>query len=425
MPTDYLPRVVDRELDELMAGVAAIAVEGPRAVGKTRTSARRAATSYRLDDPAIHQIVAADPWRVLAGTPPVLIDEWQRAPECWDAVRRAVDDDPSPGRFLLTGSATPPELPTHTGAGRIVRVRMRPLSLAERAICAPLVSLRALLAGSRPPIGGSTEVGLETYVQEIVAGGFPGLRGLTGRPLRAQLDNYLDRLLDRDFAEAGTTTRRPNTLHRWLEAYAAATSTAAAYETIRDAATPGHSEKPARTTVERYLDTLERLWVVEPVPAWSPSANLLARLGSAPKHQLADPALSARLLGIDADALLNGQTGGPSIPRPGTLLGALFESLVTLSLRVYAQAAEARVMHLRTRDGDHEVDLVAERPDGRIVAFEVKLARTVADEDVRHLLWLRDRIGASLLDSLIITAGPEAYRRPDGIAVVPAALLGP
>ena len=142
-------------------------------------------------------------------------------------------------------------------------------------------------------------------------------------------------------------------------------------------------------------------------------------------RRVVDPALAARLLGVGVDALLDGQEPGPSVPRDGTLLGHLFEALVTLSLRVYAQACEGRVGHLRTSNGVREVDLIVERDDQRFVAVEVKLSGTVTDDDVKHLLWLQDTVGTEMLDSMIITTGPQAYRRPDGVAVVPAALLGP
>jgi predicted AAA+ superfamily ATPase len=264
-------------------------------------------------------------------------------------------------------------------------------------------------------------------VGEIVGSGFPGLRNLAGRTLRAQLDGYLRRIVDRDFPdELGREVRNPDGLRRWMTAYAAASSTTASFEKIRDAATPGQGEKPSKTTVGPYRDALERLWILDPVPAWAPTRSHIRRLALSPKHQLADPALAARLLGVGADALLSGDSAGPPIPRDGTLLGALFESLVTLSVKVYAQAAEAgSISHLRTRAGEQEVDLIVERGDGRIVALEVKLARTVDDKDVRHLNWLAERIGGDLLDAAIITTGTEAYRRRDGIAVIPAALLGP
>ena len=225
--------------------------------------------------------------------------------------------------------------------------------------------------------------------------------------------------------EAGQSIRRPYALRRWLTAYAAATATTATFETIRDAATGGSATKPAKTTVLTYRDVLERIWILDPVEAWLPTRNHLRTLTVGPRHHLADPALAARLLGMDADALLHGRTGGPAIPRDGTLLGALFESLVALGVRVAAEAAGARVRHLRTAEGKREVDLIVVRDDQRIVAIEVKLSQTVGDDDVRHLRWLAKRIGDELLDAVVVTTGGEAYRRADGIAVVPAGALGP
>lgn len=420
----YTRRVVDDELDELLAGLSAVAIEGPRAVGKTATGMQRARTVYRLDDDAQRTIAAADPSLLLRGERPVLIDEWQRLPESFDRVRRAVDDGAVPGSFLLAGSASPKDPPTHSGAGRIVRVRLRPMSLAERDIEKPTVSMNELLSGDRAPVTGQTETSLERYVDEIFRSGFPGVRSLSGRLLRAQLDGYLDGIVDRDFEEMGKTVRRPQTLRRWMVAYAAATSSVATYEKIRDAAAGDTGDKPAKTTVASYRDVLERLFILDPVPAWLPSANRFAQLSSPSKHHLADPALAARLLQTDARALLRGQRQEVGAVSESTLLGALFESLVTQSVRTYAQAAEAKVSHLRTHRGDHEIDIIVERGGG-ILALEVKLARTPTDRDVRHLHWLKEQIGDQLLDAVVITAGPAAYRRPDGIAVVPAALLGP
>ncbi|MGB0095669.1 MAG: DUF4143 domain-containing protein [Solirubrobacteraceae bacterium] len=419
----YRRRVVDHELDELLVGLPAIALDGPKAVGKTATALRRAATVYRLDDDGERAIAQADPSRLLEGDPPILIDEWQRVPESFDRVRRAVDDGAGPGSFLLTGSASPTDPPTHSGAGRIVRVRLRPMTLAERGVAVPTVSLTQLFRRGQAPIAGRTDVGLERYVEEILTSGFPGIRGLSGRLLRAQLDGYFDRIVDHDFEDLGHQVRRPATLRRWMQAYAAATATSASLETIRDAATSDRGEKPTRATTQPYRDVLERLWILDPVPAWLPTRNRLARLSSPPKHHLADPALAARLLGVDADALLHPRPVGPPVPRDGTLLGALFESLVTLCVRVYAQAAEAKIAHLRTWSGDREVDLIVEH--GRqIFALEVKLGQVVEDRDVRHLIWLRNELGDDLSDAAVITTGQAAYRRPDGIAVIPAALLG-
>lgn len=421
----YHRRIVDDELDELLPALAAVALEGPKGVGKTATAHRRADTTFALDDEEEQRLLAADPGRVDRGRGTTLIDEWQRYPAIGDHVRRTVDLDPSPGRFLLTGSAAPVATPMHSGAGRIVQLRMRPMSLAERALAIPTVSLRGLLAGDPGRIEGETAVELPAYIDEILGSGLPGIRHLPPRARRAQLDGYIARIIDRDFHDQGHHVRRPATLRAWLEAYGAATATTTAYNAILDAATPGETDKPAKSTTIGYRDVLSQLWLLDPLPGWLPTDNPLGRLAQAPKHHLADPALAARLLNLDATTLL--AASSPTVPKPTgrSMLGPLFESLVALSLRSYAQAAEASVHHLRTRNADHEIDFIVTGTGGRVVAIDVKLAHAVDDGDAVHLHWLRDRLGDRLADTVIITTGRYAYRRRNGVAVVPASLLGP
>ena len=222
--------------------------------------------------------------------------------------------------------------------------------------------------------------------------------------------------MDRDLAEQGLAVRRPETLRRWLAAYAAATSTPASYSRILDATTSGDGSQPSKVTTIAWRDHLTQWWLLDPVPGWSHSRTVFTRLQQAPKHQLADPALAARLLSLGPRALLG--------PRGAAMTGPLFEALATLTVRVAAQAAGARVGHLRTQRGDHEVDLVVEGDEGEVVGIEVKLSATVEDADVRHLIWLRDRLPDDVVDLLVITTGRRAYRRPDRIAVVPLVLLG-
>lgn len=432
----YSPRIVDGQLDALLPELSALSLDGPKGVGKTATAARRALNEFRLDDPATAQAfqAAANPFEAYPlGT--LLVDEWQRVPSSWDMVRRSVDAGAVPGRFLLTGSAIPRGADIHSGAGRIVSIRMRPLSLAERDLVEPTVSLRALLRPSDPAtpanlralpkIEGFTDFTLPDYVREITASGYPGMRNLSTAPRRAQLDGYVERIVQREFAEMGVRVRRPESLRGWLRAYAAATSSTASYSTILDAATPGQASKPAKETTMVYRDVLEQLWLLDPVAAWLPVGREFTRLGAAPKHFLVDPALACRMLNLSEEDLTFSRGFSPLGPQEGTMLGRLFESLVALSLRVYTQANEARLGHFRTRNGDREVDFIVERGPRQLVAVEVKLARSVSDSDVKHLLWLKSQLGDDLLDMVVITTGDTAYRRRDGVAIVPAALLGP
>ena len=258
----YIPRIVDRRLDELIAGLPAISIEGPRAVGKTETALRRAHTVYRLDDDQQLELVQGDPARLVKGNPPVLIDEWQRYPASWDLVRRHVDDRTKKSSFLLTGSAAPSKRPTHSGAGRIVTLRMHPLSLAERSIAKPTVSLSELLSGKRPPLAGASDVTLAGYAAEIAGSGFPGIRPMD-QVLRADLlDSYLDRAVDYDLSEAGSGIRDRAALRRWLAAYAAATSTATSFAALRNAASAGSAKPPSPPTAAVYRRALEQLWLI-------------------------------------------------------------------------------------------------------------------------------------------------------------------
>lgn len=420
----YARRILDEVLDEVQPHLRAVSIFGAKGVGKTATAQRRARSVLKLDQAADQERLRADPGLLRSLPGPLLVDEWQRWPESWDQVRRAVDDGAERGRFLLTGSSAPRGTPVHSGAGRIVGLRLRPMSLPERGFEAPTVSLAAMLAGSAD-IGGDTDRVLGDYVEEIVRSGLPAVRDEpTARTRRLHLDAYLDNLVQKEFPEAGYPVRRPEALRAWLAAYGAASSTTAKYQEILDAATPNQADKPTKVTTITYRDALAGLWLLDPTPAWLPTTNHLSRLGQAAKHQVADPALTARLLNLDADALMAGRDQGVAVGG-GTMLGPLFESLVTLGVQAAALACDARVYHLRDRDGRHEVDLIVEGPGGAVVAFEVKLTATPDDHDVRHLLWLRDRIGAQLRDMAVVTTGRHAYRRSDGVAVVPAALLGP
>lgn len=258
----------------------------------------------------------------------------------------------------------------------------------------------------------------------VLRSGFPGIRDVPARLRDRQLDGYLTRIVGKDLPENRVTVRMPAALRAWLAAYGAPTASTADYTKILDAATAGEPDKPARATVDGYREHLKRLFILDPVEAWIPSFVPLKRLTVSAKHHLVDPALAARMAGIGPQGLLLGEGSTPS-PSASTWLGALFESLAVQSVRVYADAMDARVGHLRTKNGDREIDIIVETNDRKIVALEVKLSDTIDDSDVRHLRWLKQQMGPLLTDAVVLNTGQYAYRRPDGIAVVPLALLGP
>ncbi|MDR0285439.1 MAG: DUF4143 domain-containing protein, partial [Propionibacteriaceae bacterium] len=277
-------------------------------------------------------------------------------------------------------------------------------------------------AGEETAVGGRTSLSTVDYVNEILASGLPGIRRQHPDARPYLLDGYIDRIVDRDIADAGGVVRNPSALRNLLAAYAAATSTTAAESVILRAATPGEPGSLSKPTHLAYRELLRRIWVLDPIPAWEPRFSHLKRLAKAPKHHLVDPALAARLVGTTAGSLIRGD-GEPDFPRDGTFLGALFESLAAQTVRVLA--GHATVHHLRTSDGTHEIDLIVERADARVLAIAVKLSAGVRPADVVHLNWLGDQIPHRVIDKLLINTGDRAFRRPDGVTVVPLALLGP
>ena len=419
----YVRRIIDTQLDTMMGLLPAIAIEGAKGVGKTATAKQRTTNVFTLDDEQTNEIITGNPDVVAEGTGTVFIDEWQLVPSVWNVVRHAVEDGAPVGRFLLARSSSPkPKARVHSGAGRIVRLMMRPMSLPERGIATTTVSLSSLLAGDTPDVTGTTEVSLTQYVDEIFRSGFPGIRSAEPAARPYLLRSYLDRIVSHDVEEMGVRVLRPAAMLEWLTAYGAATATTASYASLLRAATPGQTDKPSKVTADSYRELLRRLWILDPVPAWAPGFGHIDRLGQSPKHHLVDPALAAMTAGVSQEAIIRGD--GPDSPHK-TFLGALFESLAVQTVRVLAEAAGATVHHFRMRGGEHEVDMIVKRPDHKALAIEVKLSTTVRPADIRDLNWLDNVAPGTLVDKVILNTGSRAYRRPDGIAVVPLALLGP
>lgn len=403
----YVPRLLDTVLASSLAAFPAVMVVGARAVGKTTTARRLAADLLRLDRPAEAAVVAADPDAVIARLArPALIDEWQAVEAVLGAVKRAVDDDPRAGQWLLTGSARAPlEAATWPGTGRVVQFGMEPMTLAERQrrTLEPGMLDGIWASGGKDLLGRRGSLDLGDYAEALLHGGWPPLLTLSTADRRRWLQGYAEQLVTRDARAIGD--RNPERLRRYLQAAAATTGQVVEHKTVYDAAGID------RRTALAYDDLLEALGVLAPVPAWE--ANELKRLAKAPKRYLADPALAGQLIGVDEDGLL----------RDGSLIGRFFETFVALHLRALAGSAQtpSRLFHLRAPD--HEIDFVLERPDRRIIGVETKATASPGRADAVHLRWLRRTFGDRVAATLLVHTGPHAFAIGDDVIAVPLAAL--
>jgi predicted AAA+ superfamily ATPase len=393
-------------------------IEGPRACGKTATARQIAASEVLLDvDANARQAIAVEPSLVLDGPTPRLIDEWQIEPAIWNHIRRAVDDRSEPGQFILTGSAIPADDVTrHTGAGRIARLRMRPMSLFEAGRSTAQMSLAELLAGQVTPVA-DPGLTVADIAEELAIGGWPGLRGRGVREGQLAVRDYLDEIARVDVGRVDATHRDPGRVSGLLSSLARNVATSAAATTL--ALDAGGADGALKDdTVRAYLAALERLMVVESQPAWAPHLRSRYRLRTAPKRHFVDPSLAVAALRATPDRLLGDLN----------LLGLLFESLVIRDLRIYAQATDAQALHYRDSSG-LEVDAIIEAGDGRWMAFEVKLGQGQIDDAAANLSRFVERIdtarcGRPALLGVIVASG-YGFRREDGVAVIPIGALGP
>ena len=426
----HYDRLIEPYLLNIMKTFPAIALDGLKGVGKTVSTKRIASTVFELDKPKDYDQIINIPDLIVSEKHPVLIDEWQRIPQVWDYIRRAVDDGAKPGSFLLTGSISGTDTNIHSGAARIIRKRMYPLSLSERAVEKPTVSISNLFSTPKPfysDISGKTDFCSKDYLYEIAASGLPGFRHYNLESRKTAFESFFANILTHDFRQQGIRLRQPETMLRWLRAFAAAISTDAGYSEILDASTAGEGSKPAAKTTIAYREALENLWLLDELAPWLDGENYFAGLKLSPKHYLADPAIAAYLLNLD-EKILAGGNGWPSgverfDAKYGSIIGRLFEALIHLSLNTYTSVNNAKLFYLKTYKGDREVDFIIQK-NSTVIACEVKFAPTADASDGKHLKWFMEKTGADCIDAMIITTGSIAYRRNDGIAVVPAVLLG-
>lgn len=416
---DYLPRVADQQLAHLLGTSGAVLIKGPKWCGKTATAEHQAASAVYMQDPdrsrTLLGLADAKPSVLLAGDEPRLIDEWQMAPQLWDAVRFAVDRGTDRGRFILTGSSTPGKAPAHSGVGRIARLEMHTMSLFESGDSTGEVSLSALFDGRRD-IGAIATKDVEDYARLICRGGWPEAVTASDADVSlAQAQNYVCELLDSDIDQLGDKRRNSTWLRLIMRSYARNVSTEAPLTTI---AADMEGEPPSMPTVADYVDALTRTYVIEDLEAWNPSLRSKTAVRTSPTRHFADPSIAAAVLGATPEKLLfDFET-----------FGLMFESMCVRDLRVYAAPLGGRVYHYRDKT-DLEADAVVTLPDGRWAPIEVKLGGSKIDDAADNLRSLADRVDQSRMGApsflMVLTGTQAAYVREDGVLVVPLACLAP
>ena len=411
--TEYRQRLVDPLIAELLTELPALSLVGPRASGKTTTARRHARTVIRLDRPAVASVVAADPDAAIEGLDePVLLDEWQEVPEVLGAVKRACDDKPRPGRFILTGSIrTETQTETWPGTGRVTRLSVYPMTVGEQLAVPEIPLVDRIAAGEleslAPRVAAEDSANLRDYLDMALRGGFPqAALELSDRARRRWLETYVDEIVTRDSKHADGSYDSVR-LARFCEAYALNSAGITGDSTLYEAAGID------RRTALRYLDLLSRLHIIDELPAWT--SNRLKRLTLAPKRFLVDASLLASVTGATADTTM----------RDGNLLGRLLETLVVAQLRAQAAVSErrCRLYHLRQHHGRHEVDVIAELDARHLVAFEIKATAAPGIDDARHLAWLRDNTGEQMLAGVVLHTGPSAFSLGERLWALPISTL--
>ncbi len=415
----YLPRLCDGGLQLSLQSSGAVLIEGAKWCGKTSTAGNASKSVLYMQDPdnAGSNLALADtkPSLLLRGETPRLIDEWQMAPVLWDAVRFEVDKREKTGQFILTGSAVPLDNVTaHTGTGRISRLRMRPMSLFESMESNGTVSLRSLFNGERD-VESRSDLSIEEIAFALCRGGWPASIKLQGAAALRTAVDYTEAVINYDVSRVDEVEKNPDRVRLLLRSLARNIATTASNQTIRkdiEATDITISDR----TISSYINALRRIFLVEDLPAWSPSLRSRTAIRTSEKKHFVDPSIATAVLRTNPEGIL----------RDFQYFGFLFESLCARDLRVYAQANDGDVFHYRDKSG-LESDLIVRLRDGRWAAIEVKLGAKQIEEAAGNLLALKARIDEQKMGEasflMIITGGQYAYRRNDGVLVVPLACL--
>lgn len=415
----YLPRLCDVELQKSLESSGATLIEGAKWCGKTSTASNAAQSILYMQDPDLAEsylmMADAKPSLLLQGGTPRLIDEWQMAPVLWDAVRFEVDRRRETGQFILTGSAVPSDnVTTHTGTGRIARMLMRPMSLYESLESSGNISLGDLFNGKHD-LESVSELTIEQIAFVLCRGGWPASIGLNEKAALRMSMNYVEAVINHDVSRVDGVEKSPDRVRLLLRSLARNISTIASIQTILkdiEATDNTISDK----TISSYLNALQRIFVVEDLPAWTPSLRSKTMIRTSAKRHFVDPSIATAVMRTRPEGIL----------KDFETFGFLFESLCTRDMRIYAQANDGDVFHYRDKSG-LEADMVVVLRDGRWGAIEVKLGNKQTEIAAENLLKLKTKIDTRKMGDpaflMVITCGRFAYNREDGVLVVPLGCL--
>lgn len=418
---DYRPRLIDNIIDSYLEAFGAVCVEGPKWCGKTWTSSYHCKSEIMLGNPdgnfQNRQLAQMSPSLVLEGETPRLIDEWQEVPQLWDAVRYKVDQSGNKGKFILTGSATPNHKGIlHSGAGRIAKLRMRPMSLFESGNSSGDISLKDICEGRiEPKILG--EVDLRKFIDFIIRGGWPANQETTLKQAAYLPIQYIRAVLDDDVYRIDNVKRDKHKMELLLRSLARNEATTVTNKKLKNDIKEIDNEDIDVETVAAYLDVFQRLFLTDNQKPFEAKLRSSIRIKQAEKRHLSDPSLAAALLNATPEMLLNDLN----------TLGFLFEALCERDLKIYAESFDADLYHYQDYN-NNEMDAVIAMPDGKWCGFEIKLGANQIDMAAENLIKIKNEIKASggiAPDSLCVICGLSnaAYQRPDGVFVVPITAL--
>lgn len=419
----YKPRITDALIERKLKGKGAILIEGPKWCGKTTTAEQFAKSILYMSKPEDVQsnlmMAEIDPSKLLKGETPRLIDEWQIAPKLWDAVRFEVDHRDNMGHFILTGSAVPPKNDEifHTGTGRFAWIKMRPMSLFESLESTGEVSLRELF-NQPSQLNGENKLDIDDLAFLICRGGWPGAIDMDKDIALDQAFDYYTAIVNTDISRADNVKRDSERTKRLMRSYARNQGAQTAYTVIRDDIVANDSESLTEDTVYAYTNALRKIFVIEDMPAWNPNLRSKTAIRTSDTRYFIDPSIATASLGLGPEELI----------KDLNTMGLFFETMCVRDLRVYAESIDGQVYHYRDKSG-LECDTVIHLRNGSFGLIKIKLGGDkLIEEGAETLKAFRDKIDTTKMKTpsflMVVTGtGRYAYRREDGVYVVPIGCL--